>query len=53
MVSFSMSCKITEELDFGGMLAQIALKYLLVIFSYCSSKDAIKSWGVPDRKFLE
>ena len=40
-------------LDFGGTLAQIGLMYLLVLFSYCISKDVIKSSGVPDRQFLE
>ena len=39
--------------DFGGTLAQIGLMYLLILFLYCISKDYIKSWGVPDRQFLE
>ena len=40
-------------LDFGGTLAEIALMYLLVLFLYCISKNVIKSWGVPERQFLE
>ena len=48
-----MSYGIAGTLDFGGTLAQIGLMYLLVLFIYCICKDVIKSWGVPDRQFLE
>ena len=27
--------------------------HLLGLFIYCIKKDVIKSWGVPDKQFLE
>ena len=40
-------------LHFCRKLAQIRLRYLLVLFLYCVSKDVIKSGSVLERQFLE
>ena len=50
---FPWASGLQGTLDFGGTLAQIGLMYLSVLFIYCIIKDVTKSWGVPDRQFLE
>ena len=55
VAGFSICCRIARDirlLDFGGILAQIGLMYLLDRLDILS-KDVIKSWIIRGWQFLE
>ena len=55
VAGFSICFRIARDirlLDFGGILAQIGLMYLLDRLDILS-KDVIRSWSIPGWQFLE